>query len=150
MTLMKNTQVNIKKNIPRPGMILSSFMAVILTGLIYPMTKKQRKESLSMGLSADTALNGFGKIECGLSQKLFTFVTIFKWEAIMYKKNYNSDCCLYGGALIVFIIIFLYFGVYADDFTGLKNGDFWEKSVIRRDRVVIKDKNFKTKGYLEP
>ncbi|MDH3886073.1 MAG: hypothetical protein OET63_17765 [Desulfobacterales bacterium] len=68
----------------------------------------------------------------------------------MYKKNYNSDCCLYGGALIVFIIIFLSFGVYADDFTGLKNGDFWEKSVIRRDRVVIKDKNFKTKGYLEP
>ena len=76
--VLKNTLANIKKNIPKTGLILSSFMAVILTNLIYPMTKRQRKESLSMNLSADTALNGFGKIECGLSHKLFTFVIIFK------------------------------------------------------------------------
>ena len=68
----------------------------------------------------------------------------------MHKKNYNLNCCLYRGALIVFIIIFLSISSYAGDFTRFKSGDFLQKSAIKKDRVVIKDKNFKTKGYLQP
>jgi hypothetical protein len=68
----------------------------------------------------------------------------------MYKKNYNSNYCLYGGALIFLNIIFLSISVYADDFTRLKNSDFLQKSAISKDRVLIRDKNFKIKGYLQP
>ena len=68
----------------------------------------------------------------------------------MYKKNYNSNCCLNGGALIFLAIIFLSASVYAGDFTRFKSGDFLQKSDIRKDRVLIRDKNYKTKGYLQP
>ena len=103
-----------------------------------------------MSLSAGTVLNGFGKIECGLLPKLFIFVTISKQGGIMNKiipkpKNYRLNC----GILIAFVMIFLSLVAYADDFTGFNNGDFLEKSAILDDKIIIKDKNYKTKGYLK-
>ena len=67
----------------------------------------------------------------------------------MYKKNYNSNYCLYGGALIFLNIIFLSVSVYAGDFTRFNSGDFLQNSSISKDRVLIRDKNYKTKGYLQ-
>jgi hypothetical protein len=62
---------------------------------------------------------------------------------IQYRYPFNA-------ALIVFTTFFLAFTVYADDFSGLKNGDFLQNSAFSKDRVLIRDKNFKTKGYLQP
>ena len=67
----------------------------------------------------------------------------------MNNKNCNSNCFLYEGALIVLAIMFLSVSVYADDFTRFNSGDFIQKSAISKDRVLIRDKNYKTKGYLQ-
>ena len=68
----------------------------------------------------------------------------------MSKKINDSCTCFFNGASIFFITVFLSISAYANDFTRLKTGDFLQKSAIKKDRVVIKDKNFKTKGYLQP
>jgi hypothetical protein len=68
----------------------------------------------------------------------------------MFKKTQNQNYCFLNGILFVFTTFFLSFSVYAGDVTGLKNGDFLQKSAISKDRVLIRDKNYKTKGYLQP
>ena len=68
----------------------------------------------------------------------------------MPKKTYNPHRCLFDAALIVFTIFFLPIAPCAGDFSSLKNGDFLQKSAMRKDRILIQDKNFKTKGYLQP
>ena len=68
----------------------------------------------------------------------------------MPKKIHDSIYCLYRGALIFLTIIFFSIRAYGGDFTRFNRGDFLQKSVISKDRVVIQDKNFKTKGYLQP
>lgn len=68
----------------------------------------------------------------------------------MTKKIHIPYSHHFNGTFIVFTIFFLANTVYASDFTGLKDGDFLQKSVISKDRVLIWDKKYKTKGYLEP
>ncbi len=67
----------------------------------------------------------------------------------MSKKIHNLCTYFFNIVSIFFITVFLAITVYAGDFTGLKNGDFLQKSAIRKDRVLIQNKNFKTKGYLQ-
>jgi hypothetical protein len=68
----------------------------------------------------------------------------------MSKKNHNPCRLFFNGALIFLNIIFLSVSVYAGDFTRFNSGDFLQKSSISKDRVLVRDKNYKTKGYLLP
>jgi len=43
--------------------------------------------------------------------------------------------------------MFLSINSYAGDFPRFKSGDFLQKSAIGKDKVLIHDKNYKTKGY---
>lgn len=68
----------------------------------------------------------------------------------MPKKIHDSIYCLYRRALIFLAIIFFSIRAYGGDFTRFNRGDFLQKSVISKDRVLIRDKNYKTKGYFQP
>jgi hypothetical protein len=69
---------------------------------------------------------------------------------MMPKKIHDSNYCLYRGALIFLTIIFFSIRAYAGDFTRFNSGDFLQNSSISKDRVLIRDENYKTKGYLQP
>ena len=66
------------------------------------------------------------------------------WKIRSYKKL----------GLLIKVVLFLCFFLsiymaHAEDFSGLKNGDYLENCLIRKERVLIKDKKGNVKGYLQ-